>query len=230
MVTRRDYTAEAVEAAKRVLIELVHRLGEYRNGVVVVGGWVPYLLLANHEQSRTPGAWISIWPWTTGGCGPIRRGRGGDGRRRAGRDPLPVQAPAERGDRRGRHPPVARRRAHRNRLRAVPLHPFPLFAPAFFTTSTTRGGSWPHSAGPRRGTIERARLHSQLFPVVLPPGWQLLVFPTNGMFDKEYPVFSPLRSGLIRFQPSPCERGNVGGRLRNLRYFFVAIAMRMASH
>ena len=51
MVTRRDYTAEAVEAAKRVLIELVHRLGEYRNGVVVVGGWVPYLLLANHEQS-----------------------------------------------------------------------------------------------------------------------------------------------------------------------------------
>ena len=51
MVTRRDYTAEAVEAAKRVLIELVHRLGEYCNGVVVVGGWVPYLLLANHEQS-----------------------------------------------------------------------------------------------------------------------------------------------------------------------------------
>ena len=41
MVTRRDYTAEAVEAAKRVLIELAHRLGEYRNDVVVVGGWVP---------------------------------------------------------------------------------------------------------------------------------------------------------------------------------------------
>ena len=31
MVTRRDYTAEAVEAAKRVLIKLAHRLGEYRN-------------------------------------------------------------------------------------------------------------------------------------------------------------------------------------------------------
>jgi hypothetical protein len=29
MVTRRDYTAEAVEAAKSVLIELTHLLGEY---------------------------------------------------------------------------------------------------------------------------------------------------------------------------------------------------------
>jgi len=30
MVTQRDYTAEAVEAARSVLIELVHLLGEYR--------------------------------------------------------------------------------------------------------------------------------------------------------------------------------------------------------
>jgi hypothetical protein len=30
MVTRRDYTAEAVEAARSVLIELVHLLGEYK--------------------------------------------------------------------------------------------------------------------------------------------------------------------------------------------------------
>jgi hypothetical protein len=45
MVTRRDYTAEAVGAAKSVLIELVHLLGEYRNEIVLVGGWVPELLL-----------------------------------------------------------------------------------------------------------------------------------------------------------------------------------------
>ena len=53
MVTRRDYTAEAVEAAKRVLIELVHLIGEYRNDVVVVGGWVPELLLENPAAPHT---------------------------------------------------------------------------------------------------------------------------------------------------------------------------------
>jgi len=46
MVTRRDYTAEAVAAAKSVLIELVHLLGEYREHTVLIGGWVPELLLS----------------------------------------------------------------------------------------------------------------------------------------------------------------------------------------
>ena len=45
MVTQRDYTAEAVRAARSVLIELMHLLGEYREGIVLVGGWVPELLL-----------------------------------------------------------------------------------------------------------------------------------------------------------------------------------------
>lgn len=45
MVTRRDYTAEATEACKAVLIELIHVMGEFRNHMVVVGGWVPALLL-----------------------------------------------------------------------------------------------------------------------------------------------------------------------------------------
>ena len=45
MVTKRDYTAEAVEAARSVLIELMHLLGKYREHVVVVGGWVPDILL-----------------------------------------------------------------------------------------------------------------------------------------------------------------------------------------
>ena len=45
MVTRRDYTAEAAEACKAVLIELIHLMGEFRDHVVVVGGWVPALLL-----------------------------------------------------------------------------------------------------------------------------------------------------------------------------------------
>jgi hypothetical protein len=42
---RIDYTTEAVEAARSVIIELVHILGEYRNEIVLVGGWIPELLL-----------------------------------------------------------------------------------------------------------------------------------------------------------------------------------------
>lgn len=45
MVTRRDYTAEATEACKAVLIELIQLMGEFRDHMVVVGGWVPALLL-----------------------------------------------------------------------------------------------------------------------------------------------------------------------------------------
>ena len=40
-----DYPPDAVEAAKSVLVELVHILGEYRDDMVVVGGWVPPLLM-----------------------------------------------------------------------------------------------------------------------------------------------------------------------------------------
>jgi hypothetical protein len=50
MVTRRDYLNEPVEAARSVMIELVHLLGEYRTGLVVIGGWVPELLLPNLEK------------------------------------------------------------------------------------------------------------------------------------------------------------------------------------
>lgn len=39
MVTKRtDYTAEAVEAARCVTLELTRLLGEYHEGIVVVGG------------------------------------------------------------------------------------------------------------------------------------------------------------------------------------------------
>ena len=51
MVTKKDYTAEAVEAAHSVLIELIHLLGEYRDHIVVVGGWVPDLLFGNKKNT-----------------------------------------------------------------------------------------------------------------------------------------------------------------------------------
>lgn len=53
MVTRRDYRAEAVFAAKSVLIELAHLLGEYRDEIVLVGGWVPELLLGEQLPPHT---------------------------------------------------------------------------------------------------------------------------------------------------------------------------------
>lgn len=37
MFRRRDYRVEAVFAAKSVLIELAHLLGEYRDEIVLVG-------------------------------------------------------------------------------------------------------------------------------------------------------------------------------------------------
>lgn len=40
-----DYPPDAVEAAKSVLVELVHILGEYRDDMIIVGGWVPPLLM-----------------------------------------------------------------------------------------------------------------------------------------------------------------------------------------
>ncbi|MGO9613729.1 MAG: hypothetical protein ACLPX5_11940 [Dissulfurispiraceae bacterium] len=45
MPTRRDYTEEGVEAVRSVLIELVHLLGEYKDDIVLIGGWIPEILL-----------------------------------------------------------------------------------------------------------------------------------------------------------------------------------------
>lgn len=45
MKSTSDYPPDAVQAAKSVLVELVRILGEYRDDMVVVGGWVPPLLM-----------------------------------------------------------------------------------------------------------------------------------------------------------------------------------------
>lgn len=39
--SRVDYTEAAVSAARSVLLELLHLLGDYRDHIVLVGGWVP---------------------------------------------------------------------------------------------------------------------------------------------------------------------------------------------
>ena len=50
-VTQRDYSGEQVEAAKSVMIELTRLLGEYRDDIVLIGGWVPELLFSGHVGS-----------------------------------------------------------------------------------------------------------------------------------------------------------------------------------
>jgi hypothetical protein len=43
--TRTGYSPDEVAAARAVMLELVRLLGEYRDDMVIVGGWVPELLL-----------------------------------------------------------------------------------------------------------------------------------------------------------------------------------------
>jgi hypothetical protein len=51
MVAKRtDYTADAVAAARSVLLELTHLLGEYCDDIVLVGGWVPELLFPKSQE------------------------------------------------------------------------------------------------------------------------------------------------------------------------------------
>jgi len=53
MVSKRtDYNAEAVEAARSVMLELSRVLGEYQNDMVIVGGWVPELLIEQAPRAH----------------------------------------------------------------------------------------------------------------------------------------------------------------------------------
>lgn len=51
VVSKGDYNEALVAAAHAVMVELGHLLGEFREKVIVIGGWVPALLLG---QSREP--------------------------------------------------------------------------------------------------------------------------------------------------------------------------------
>lgn len=53
MVTRDDYTKSAVNACLSVMVEIMTVLGEFRDYVVLVGGWVPYFLLPDHREEHT---------------------------------------------------------------------------------------------------------------------------------------------------------------------------------
>ncbi len=47
--SRADYSQQATQAAHMVMLELVRILGEYRDDIVLVGGWVPELLFGQAQ-------------------------------------------------------------------------------------------------------------------------------------------------------------------------------------
>ena len=50
MVTKSQYGEREVNACKSVLIELAHLFGEIKDNVVIVGGWIPALLLPQSDD------------------------------------------------------------------------------------------------------------------------------------------------------------------------------------
>lgn len=52
MVIRYDYGKKEVNACLSVLVELMTILGEFRDDMVLVGGWIPYFLT---EKNRREG-------------------------------------------------------------------------------------------------------------------------------------------------------------------------------
>jgi hypothetical protein len=49
-----DYDRALVEASRSALLELAITLGRYREALVLVGGWVPYYLLRDHQLPDNP--------------------------------------------------------------------------------------------------------------------------------------------------------------------------------
>ena len=48
----KDYAIEKVNAARTILLELFHLLGAYRDGIVIIGGWVPSLLFPDSKPGH----------------------------------------------------------------------------------------------------------------------------------------------------------------------------------
>lgn len=69
---RDDYSPRQVEAARRVLVDLGQVLAAFEDCLVVVGGWVPDLLLAQadephvgsiEEHLKTSSGVCETWMW-----------------------------------------------------------------------------------------------------------------------------------------------------------------------
>jgi hypothetical protein len=53
MVTQANYPKAEIEACLSVMVELMTLLGEFRDHLVIVGGWVPYFLTGEKGTKHT---------------------------------------------------------------------------------------------------------------------------------------------------------------------------------
>ena len=60
MVIRYDYSKKEVDACLSVLVELMTILGEFRDNIVLVGGWIPYFLMENNRHEHVGSLDIDI--------------------------------------------------------------------------------------------------------------------------------------------------------------------------
>ena len=60
MVTRYNYGKKEVDACLSVLVELMTILGEFRDNIVLVGGWVPYFLMEKNRHEHVGSLDIDI--------------------------------------------------------------------------------------------------------------------------------------------------------------------------
>ena len=52
MVIKYDYSKKEVDACLSVLVELMTILGEFRDNIVLVGGWIPYFLMEKNRHEH----------------------------------------------------------------------------------------------------------------------------------------------------------------------------------
>jgi hypothetical protein len=60
MVTRYDYGKKEVDACLSVLVELMTILGEFRDNIVLIGGWIPYFLMEKNRHEHVGSLDIDI--------------------------------------------------------------------------------------------------------------------------------------------------------------------------
>jgi len=60
MVVRDDYSKKEVDGCLSVLVELMTILGEFRDNMVLVGGWIPYFLMEKNRHEHVGSLDIDI--------------------------------------------------------------------------------------------------------------------------------------------------------------------------
>ncbi len=60
MVTKQEYNQNEVNLCLSVLVELITILGEYRDNITLIGGWIPYFLIPESQEEHTGSLDIDI--------------------------------------------------------------------------------------------------------------------------------------------------------------------------